>query len=74
MTDAILLGDVRSCLKQLEDSSVQCCVTSPPYWGLRDYGCEGQIGLEPTPEAIEFEEIAETSAGKGRSFAPDAQR
>ena len=49
--DAILQGDVRSCLRQLEDQSVQCCVTSPPYWGLRDYGCEGQIGLEPTPEA-----------------------
>lgn len=51
MIDAILLGDVRSCLKQLEDGSVQCVITSPPYWGLRDYGCDGQIGLEPTPEA-----------------------
>jgi DNA modification methylase len=30
---------------------VHCCVTSPPYWGLRDYGSEGQLGLEPTPEA-----------------------
>ena len=49
--DTILQGDVRSCLHQLEDQSVQCCVTSPPYWGLRDYGVEGQIGLEPTPEA-----------------------
>ena len=34
----------------LADESVQCCVTSPPYWGLRDYGVEGQLGLEPTPE------------------------
>lgn len=51
MIDAILQGDVRSCLKQIEDESVQCCITSPPYWGLRDYGCDGQIGLEPTPEA-----------------------
>jgi len=51
MTDTILQGDVRSCLKQLEDGPVQCCITSPPYWGLRDYGCDGQIGLEPTPEA-----------------------
>jgi hypothetical protein len=32
------------------DASVNCCVTSPPYFGLRDYGCEGQMGLEPTPD------------------------
>jgi site-specific DNA-methyltransferase (cytosine-N4-specific) len=32
----------------LSDKSIQCCVTSPPYWGLRDYGHDGQIGLEPT--------------------------
>lgn len=51
MIDTILQGDVRSCLKQLEDGSVQCVITSPPYWGLRDYGCDGQIGLEPTPDA-----------------------
>jgi len=36
-------------LKQLPDNSINCCVTSPPYWGLRDYGVEGQIGLEATP-------------------------
>lgn len=35
----------------LADESVQCIITSPPYWGLRDYGAEGQLGLEPTPEA-----------------------
>ena len=34
----------------LRDESVQCVVTSPPYWGLRDYGTLGQLGLEPTPE------------------------
>jgi DNA modification methylase len=34
----------------LESGSVQCVVTSPPYYGLRDYGCDGQIGLEKTPE------------------------
>lgn len=38
-------------LKTLPDNSVDCCVTSPPYFGLRDYGHEGQIGLEETPEA-----------------------
>ncbi len=44
------LGDVRDVLAALEPGSVDCCVTSPPYWGLRDYGSEGQIGLEATPE------------------------
>lgn len=44
-------GDALELLKKLGDESVQCVVTSPPYWGLRDYGVEGQLGLEPTPEA-----------------------
>ena len=43
-------GDALETLKQMEDESINCCVTSPPYWGLRDYGVEGQLGLEPTPE------------------------
>lgn len=42
-------GDCREVLASLEPESVQCCVTSPPYWGLRDYGTDGQLGLEPTP-------------------------
>jgi len=37
-------------MKQIPDNSIDCCVTSPPYWGLRDYGVEGQLGLESTPE------------------------
>jgi len=49
MAVRILTGDVRAMLKTLPDESVNCCVTSPPYWGLRDYGVEGQLGLEPTP-------------------------
>jgi len=44
-------GDCLEVLRTLPDESVQCCVTSPPYWGLRDYGHDGQIGLESTPEA-----------------------
>lgn len=44
----ILIGDVFEQLATLPDNSIDCCVTSPPYWGLRDYGVEGQIGLEPT--------------------------
>ena len=47
----ILTGDCLDILPTLEAESVQCCVTSPPYYGLRDYGCAGQIGLEATPEA-----------------------
>ena len=46
----ILQGDVREKLKELPEKSIQTCVTSPPYWGLRDYGQDGQLGLEPTPE------------------------
>lgn len=46
----ILLGDCLDTLKTLPDQSVHCCVTSPPYFGLRDYGHDGQIGLEQTPE------------------------
>lgn len=41
--------DVLAGLRSLPDNCVHCCVTSPPYWGLRDYGCDGQIGLEKTP-------------------------
>ena len=48
--DNLLIGDVREKLKELDDRSVQCCVTSPPYWGLRDYGESDQLGLEETPE------------------------
>jgi len=46
----ILVGDCRETLKQLPDQCVQTCVTSPPYFGLRDYGHDGQIGLEQTPQ------------------------
>jgi len=44
----LLEGDVTEVLPRLPDESVQCVVTSPPYWGLRDYGIAGQIGLEPS--------------------------
>ncbi len=45
------IGDCRDELKKMAAESVHCCVTSPPYWGLRDYGEGDQIGLEATPEA-----------------------
>lgn len=50
MTWDIRQGDVLDRLREMPDESVQCCVTSPPYWGLRDYGVDGQIGLEASPE------------------------
>lgn len=50
MKATILVGDVLARLKELPDESVQTVVTSPPYWGLRDYGVEGQIGMERTPD------------------------
>jgi DNA modification methylase len=50
-TQRIIPGDCIAGLRTLPDASIYCCVTSPPYWGLRDYGHDGQIGLEATPEA-----------------------
>jgi len=44
-------GDCLDVLRRLPSAAFQCCVTSPPYYGLRDYGADGQIGLEPTPAA-----------------------
>jgi DNA modification methylase len=50
MHNNILQGDAINVLKNLPDESVNCCITSPPYYGLRDYGHDSQIGLENTPE------------------------
>jgi len=54
----ILQGDVIEQLQTLDAQSIHTCVTSPPYWGLRDYGVDGQIGLEETPE-LYVEKIVE---------------
>jgi DNA modification methylase len=48
--NTIIIGDALAELGKLPEQSVQCCVTSPPYWGLRNYGVPGQLGLEKTPE------------------------
>jgi len=58
LTVTILKGDCREVLRTLPDESVHCVVTSPPYFGLRDYGVAGQIGLEPTPDAFVAELVA----------------
>ena len=51
MSYQIIQGDCIEGMKQIPDASVHCVVTSPPYYGLRDYGVDGQIGLEESPEA-----------------------
>lgn len=48
--DQVFIGDVLEKLREIPDGIVQCCVTSPPYFNLRDYGMAQQIGLETTPE------------------------
>lgn len=58
MTVEIIVGDVREKLCDLADESVNCVVTSPPYFGLRDYGVDGQIGLEATPDAFIAEMVS----------------
>jgi DNA modification methylase len=52
MTYQVLVGDCIASMRGLPDQSVNMCVTSPPYFGLRDYGMDGQIGLEATPDAF----------------------
>jgi DNA modification methylase len=66
----ILIGDVRDRLADLETGSVQTCITSPPYWGLRDYGVDGQLGLEQTPEEY-VSEMVDVFRGVRRTLAGD---
>lgn len=61
----LYLGDVRARLRDLPSKSVHCCVTSPPYWGLRDYGHSDQLGLEDVPDCLGWA----TSAWCGACFA-----
>lgn len=71
MTTKLLLGDCRETMKTLPDGSCQTCVTYPPYYGLRDYGVDGQIGLEQSPEAyvenlvLVFREVRRVLADDG---------
>src|SRR5574341_1511416 len=66
----IIVADVLKGLRQLEPESVQCVVTSPPDWGLRDYGHPGQIGLEASPE-IYVERMVEVFRAVWRVLRPD---
>jgi len=67
----IIHGDCLEVMKEMPDESVNCCVTSPPYWGLRDYGVDGQLGVEKTPEeyvekmVVIFRELKRILRGDG---------
>jgi DNA modification methylase len=63
-------GDALAVLRAMPDASVACCVTSPPYYGLRDYQVDGQIGLEPTPEAY-IERLVDVFREVRRVLRPD---
>lgn len=58
MSVSILVGDCREILRTIPENSINTCVTSPPYFGLRDYGVEGQIGLEQTTDEYVAEMVS----------------
>lgn len=68
--DRIYCGDALTVLKILPDNSVNCCVTSPPYYALRDYGVDGQIGREETP-ALYVERLTSIFREVRRVLTPD---
>ena len=68
--ERILLGDALEHLQTLETESVHACVTSPPYYNLRDYGAAGQIGMEETPEAY-IDKLASVFREVRRVLRPD---
>lgn len=71
MSVEILTGDCRDILAAMPAETFQCCVTSPPYFGLRDYGHEGQIGLEKSPEEY-ISQISDVFQGVRRVLRSDA--
>ncbi len=70
MTLQLLVGDSRDRLQELDEASVQCCITSPPYFGLRDYGVDGQIGAEPELSSY-LDHLCEVFEGVRRVLKPD---
>ena len=69
--DIIYNEDCLQGLRKMPADSVDCCVTSPPYFALRDYGCKGQIGLEPSPEAY-IDRLCEVFREVLRVMKPEA--
>lgn len=70
VSEQIIVGDVRETLRTVEPGSIQTCVTSPPYFGLRDYGHDGQIGLEATPDEY-VAELVEVFRGVRDALSDD---
>ena len=70
VTGKILVGDALDRLREIADGSIQTCVTSPPYWGLRDYGDDDQLGLESTPTEF-VEKLCEVFDQVWRVLADD---
>jgi DNA modification methylase len=70
MTNTIIQSDNLKALRQLPADTIQCCVTSPPYYGLRDYEIEGQIGREDTPEQY-IHRLVEVFREVRRTLRPD---
>ena len=68
--NTIINGNSLEVLKSLPDNSIDCCVTSPPYYALRDYGCYGQIGLEETPEKY-IERLCDVFSEVRRVLTPE---
>ncbi len=66
----VLHGDTRELIRAIPDNSVQCAVTSPPYWGVRDYGVDQQIGAEPELSAY-IKSLVEVFREVRRVLAPD---
>lgn len=58
LINEVVCGNCLDGLKAIPDNSIDCCITSPPYWGLRDYGCAEQLGLEKTPEEYVADMVA----------------
>ena len=67
---SVMVGDCLTSLATLPDRSVNCCITSPPYYRLRDYGVDGQIGLEDSPDAY-VERLVEVFREVRRTLTDD---
>ena len=67
---AIVTGGALDVLSRISDNYIDCCVTSPPYYGLRDYGAEGQLGLEETLDEY-ISNIVEVFREVRRTLRPD---
>ena len=59
----LILGNCLTTLRTLPVQSVQTCVTSPPYWRLRDYGVDSQLGLDHSPEYLKLAEVRFSAEG-----------